>query len=392
MKKRVISLVILLAMTLLTVMASALETGYATVSMGSVSVKPGEVVEIKIEISDNPGLASWMFDLTWDTSAFILDAPLDQSVSVGEAFSGGIFLSKKTDNGVRVSWYNANDVASEGVMFSLTLLAKTEKTGQYEVGIECSEVNTINVAEETVTVRTANGTITVYNDSDPADQSESDVPPSSTPSETVPDDWDQTEDTSSATDDQPNDVFQGDSTDHGSDYLPFDDVKMTEYFYDAVIWAVAERITTGTTAATFSPHSPCTRAQVVTFLWRAAGSPEISSTTATYDDVEDGSYYEAAVRWAVAEGITTGTTETTFSPHSPCTRAQVVTFLWRAAGCPLIENGSIPFSDVPDGSYSQTAVCWAASMGITAGKTAISFAPDDTCTRAQVMTFIYRAK
>ncbi|MGN0968564.1 MAG: S-layer homology domain-containing protein, partial [Oscillospiraceae bacterium] len=170
---------------------------------------------------------------------------------------------------------------------------------------------------------------------------------------------------------------------------PFVDVSPEQYYYDAVLWAVSEGITNGQTADTFAPLSDCSRAQVVTFLWRAAGSPEPVGTDSTFTDVRSGSDYEKAVQWAVENGITTGITDTAFCPDGAVTRAQVVTFLWRAAGSPN-DYGVNSFDDVASGTYYADAVLWALKNGITLGNGANNFCPEDSCTRAQVVTFLYR--
>lgn len=172
--------------------------------------------------------------------------------------------------------------------------------------------------------------------------------------------------------------------------LTFKDVAPGAYYYDAVEWAVERGITAGTTATTFSPDDACTRAQTVTFLWRAAGSPAPKSSTNPFTDVAPGAYYYDAVLWAVEQGITTGTTATTFSPDSTVTRAQTVTFLYRAAGSPTA-TGHNPFADVATDAYYASAVNWAVSEGITTGVTTTAFSPDASCTRAQIVTFLYRA-
>ena len=169
----------------------------------------------------------------------------------------------------------------------------------------------------------------------------------------------------------------------------FVDVKTGDYFYDAVQWAVGKGITNGTSAETFSPEDPCTRAQIVTFLWRAAGSPEPKSTAAGMTDVVPGSYYAKAVAWAVENGITTGTAEGKFSPDATCTRAQAVTFLARAQNAKA--TGKTAFSDVPADSYFADAVAWAQANGVTTGTSETTFSPDSDCTRAQIVTFLYRA-
>ena len=168
----------------------------------------------------------------------------------------------------------------------------------------------------------------------------------------------------------------------------FTDVSEGTYYHDAVLWAVENGITNGTTAATFSPDGPCTRAQIVTFLWRAAGSPAASGSN-PFTDVSQGSYYYDAVLWAVSQGITAGTSATTFSPDTACTRAQAVTFLYRAAGSPAA-NGSDPFTDVFSGAYYAGAVQWAVGRSITHGTSTTTFSPDAGCTRAQIVTFLYR--
>ena len=170
---------------------------------------------------------------------------------------------------------------------------------------------------------------------------------------------------------------------------PFVDVKEGDYFYDAVLWAVEKGITDGTSATTFSPDAGCTRAQIVTFLWRAAGSPAPESSSNPFTDVEAGSYYYDAVLWAVEQGITKGTSATAFSPDTVCTRSQTVTLLYRAAGSPRTVGGT-PFTDVSDSAYYDSAVQWAVEHGVTAGTGANTFSPDATCTRAQIVTFLYR--
>lgn len=171
---------------------------------------------------------------------------------------------------------------------------------------------------------------------------------------------------------------------------PFTDVPSGAYYEDAVVWAVKKGITSGSSATTFDPNGNCTRAQAVTFLWRAAGSPEPKSATMPFTDVPAGSYFEKAVRWAVENGITKGTSDTTFSPDASCTRAQIVTFLWRAGGNPAV-SGNSAFSDVASDAYYAAAVAWAEKNGVTGGIGGGLFGSDNTCTRAQIVTFIYRS-
>ena len=171
----------------------------------------------------------------------------------------------------------------------------------------------------------------------------------------------------------------------------FNDVKPGDYFYDAVNWAVEKGITTGTSATTFSPNASCTRAQIVTFLWRASGSPEPKTASNPFTDVAANAYYCKAVLWAVENGITTGTSATTFSPDAPCTRAQGVTFLWRANGSKAA-SAAASFTDVASDAYYAPAVAWAAEQNVTGGVGNGLFSPDTTCTRAQNVSMLYRLR
>lgn len=171
----------------------------------------------------------------------------------------------------------------------------------------------------------------------------------------------------------------------------FNDVNPGDYFYDAVNWAVEKGITTGTSATTFSPNASCTRAQIVTFLWRASGSPEPKTASNPFTDVTANAYYRKAVLWAVENGITTGTSATTFSPDAPCTRAQGVTFLWRANGSKAA-SAAASFTDVASDAYYAPAVAWAAEQNVTGGVGNGLFSPDTTCTRAQNVSMLYRLR
>ena len=172
---------------------------------------------------------------------------------------------------------------------------------------------------------------------------------------------------------------------------PFQDVPDDAYYFEAVNWAVANNVTNGTSETTFSPNVGCTRAQVVTFLWRAAGQPEPTEGTNPFTDVKEGTYYYKAVLWAVEKGITNGTSETTFDPDETCTRGQIVTFLWRREGKPAPTGANNPFADVKPSAYFGSAVLWAVEKGITNGTSETTFEPNEDCTRAQVVTFLFRA-
>ena len=170
----------------------------------------------------------------------------------------------------------------------------------------------------------------------------------------------------------------------------FVDVAEGSYYEEAVDWAVKNGITTGTGNNYFTPDGICTRAQAVTFLWRVAGSPTPKTEAMPFEDVLDGSYYYEAVLWAVENGITVGTSATTFSPELTCSRAHIVTFLWRAANSPSVKTDN-PFTDVAADAYYIDAVLWAVKHKITVGTTLSTFSPDEGCTRAQIVTFLYRA-
>ena len=175
-----------------------------------------------------------------------------------------------------------------------------------------------------------------------------------------------------------------------TDPNPFTDVAGNAYYYNAVLWALDNHATGGKTATTFAPNAVCTRAQAVTFLWRAMGSPEPTSTVNPFTDVKPDAYYYKAVLWAVEKGVTGGVSATAFNPGGVCSRAQVVAFLWRAAGKPVV-NYAMNFADVPADSYYTEAARWAVSEGVTGGTSATVFSPSNSCTRAQIVTFLYRA-
>ena len=171
---------------------------------------------------------------------------------------------------------------------------------------------------------------------------------------------------------------------------PFSDVPGGAYYNAAVRWAVKNGIASGTDAKHFSPDAACTRAQAVTFLWRAAGSPAPTLAENPFTDVKPSDYCYDAVLWAVETGIAKGTGASTFSPDAACTRGQIVTFLYRAAGSPAGYANS-GYTDVPETSYCAAPVAWAVALRITSGTGTLTFSPDDLCTRAQIVTFLYRA-
>ncbi|MBQ4370324.1 MAG: carbohydrate-binding domain-containing protein [Oscillospiraceae bacterium] len=169
----------------------------------------------------------------------------------------------------------------------------------------------------------------------------------------------------------------------------FGDVEPGSWYSDAVAWAVENGITTGVSDTLFAPDKACTRAEIVTFLYRAALSPDVSGQL-VFEDVEPGSWYDSAVLWAVQNGVTAGVSDTLFAPEKTCTRAEAVTFLYRAALSPAV-SGKLPFEDVESGSWYEAAVVWALGKGITTGVSETSFAPEKECTRAEIVTLMYRA-
>ena len=168
----------------------------------------------------------------------------------------------------------------------------------------------------------------------------------------------------------------------------FEDVRESDFFYDAVQWAVSRGVTDGTSPTTFSPEEICTRAQVVTFLWRAKGEPEPKEMRSSFTDVEAGGYYEKAVFWALEEGVTTGTDDTSFSPDDPCTYAHIITFLWRANGSPEAGGSSWLTADWPE-SWYKDAVTWAERGGMFEGEDE-QFDPDAPCSRARTVVWLQR--
>jgi len=174
------------------------------------------------------------------------------------------------------------------------------------------------------------------------------------------------------------------------DILTFNDVTSKDYYYDSVKWAFMNNITSGTSEDLYSPEEYCTRAQTVTFLYRAAGCPSVDKTNCPFIDINESDYYYKAVLWAVSKGITSGTSENTFSPEEYCTRGQTLTFLYRYANVNFVESTDNPFVDINFSQYYYLPVLWGIANKITNGTTEITFSPEDICNRAQVVTFLYR--
>lgn len=332
--------------------------------------------EVSVRVSGNPGLAAWLFELSWDTSALPLAAPEDEAVEVGDSFRAGTLLVKQTDTGLRVAWYCVQDVKADGELFRFRVKPAASASGAYPVTVTCSAENTINVREEPVEVRTAGGVLTV------SAGGGTDSSGTSGGAGTSGNSGGGQRPVESQTPTEPVQSGQAEN--------PFRDVPEGAYYHDAVLWALRSGVTGGTAPDTFSPGAACTRAQTVTFLWRTAGSPEPSVADCAFTDVDRNSYYAKAVLWAAENGITGGTSASTFSPEARVTRAQAVTFLWRAAGS-VRSEGNNPFTDVAPGQYYSDAVQWAVTNGITCGTTATAFSPESGCTRGQIVTFLCRA-
>ncbi len=171
----------------------------------------------------------------------------------------------------------------------------------------------------------------------------------------------------------------------------FRDVASDAYYHEAVLWAVQQGITAGVGENKFGPNNPCTRDQIMTMLWRAAGSPGHQTAESAFTDVSQGDYFYDAVLWAVENGVTAGVGNNKFGPSNPCTRAQIVTFLWKARGSQEPTNTANQFTDVASDAYYAKAVAWAVENKVTSGVGNNHFGPDETCTRAQIVTFLWKA-
>ena len=346
--------VLLLTAILLVAFVPFASASGAQVTVSGAEISGGEKTDVSVDISGNTGLAAWMFEVTWDPELMSLEK---DSVKIGDGFSSGSMVVNDTQPGkLIITWYSVKNVSSDGQLFTFSLNA--EGAGSCPVNISCSEANTIDVKGNAVKVSTSGSVINIAGGKE-------DTPSSDAPTVTPP-------------------VSKPES----GNKLQFADVNESKYFYAAVMWAAESNVTTGTGAGRFSPDDTCTRAQTVTFLWRAAGCPEPENYVNQFKDVKYGSYYAKAVAWAVEQGITNGISKDKFGPDETVSRAQVVTFLWRMAGSKAAAGST--FADVAAGKYYAGAVTWAVNEGITNGTSAKTFSPDAGCTRAQIVTFLYR--
>lgn len=396
-----------------------------------IDVVPNMSIPLEVEIQYNPGLIGYSLVLECDRSVFYIDAEDENRICTpGDASKYGSFtVTPYYESGWKITWLSSYPSTENGILFTIPLkvgedaeFGKREvKLGYMESSAYTETGNSISLNRDTVHFAGTDISHThTYTDAITA-------PTCTEQGYTLHmcfcgDSYTDTyvDALGHAWDDgvitvQPTDENAGEKTytctrcgstrteviPATGGYIPCDGATCPgkafsdmpakgNWAHDPIDWAVSNEITNGTSASTFSPEEGCTRAQVVTFLWRAAGKPEPVSSANPFADVNEGAYYYNAVLWAVEKGITNGTSDTTFSPDETCTRAQIVTFLWRYEGEPAPTSIDNPFTDVKTSAYFGNAVLWAVENGITNGTSNTTFSPDDTCTRAQVVTFLYR--
>lgn len=380
----------------------------ASVKVGSVTANSGENVTIPVYLSNNTGIAGFTFTVKYQDGIKLTE------IKAGDLLSSGIFESN-VETG-KVTWFDSKNINDDGILLYLTFEIGST-SGSFAITVELANGALSNFVDENYSVKPVQfegGTIVV--DAHTHSYEAAKVSPTCTEqgytaytcscgdsykgdyTEALGHEWTAWETVVEATPTQEGseertctrcDEVESRTTPKAQN--PFVDVKESDYFYTPVLWAVQQGVTNGTTATTFSPDDPCTRGQVVTFLWRACGSPEPKLTVNPFKDISSSAYYYKAVMWAIEKGITAGTSANTFSPDDACTRAQVATFLWRAQGKPVPTASDNPFNDVNSNAYYYSAVLWAVENGITYGTGNGKFSPDDSCTRGQIVTFLYRA-
>lgn len=363
MNKKIATLFLICALMCICVLSvSAAATPAVSGTADTSSTK--DTVTVQLEMSDNPGLAAWKIELNWDPAVLELNP---ESITLAEPFADGMFVVNDEAAGkLTLVWANTGDVAADGNLVELTFdVADGAANGAYNIDI--STAGTRNESGDKVSVTTTDITVVLGEEESPIKPEEGDAP-------NVPE-----QNPGGETNTDPSPVVVN----------PFTDVESSAYYYSPVLWAVQNNITAGTSATTFSPNASCTRAQMVTFLWRSAGSPKPASGSNRFTDITKGTYYYDAVLWALEQGITSGTSATTFSPDDTVTRGQVVTFLWRMGGKAETSQNN-KFHDVSSSAYYATPVSWAVINGITQGTSAATFSPDSPCSRSQIVTFLYR--
>ena len=363
--KRLLSMLFIL--TILIGMLPVTAAGNPSISGTVDTATPGEQVTVTLDFSNNPGIASWTLMLEWDKDALQLD---EESITLDDGFAGGIFAANGDNTGeLRLAWASMENVEIDGTLLTLTFtVSESAEADTYPITITASGVS--NQEGETVSVTTSDAAVTLPEEERPNSRP-------SKPNEPA----DHKPVTESPEEEEPVKIS-------------FADMPETAYYYQPALWAAERGITSGTAPDMFSPEVPCDRAQAVTFLWRAYGSPEPTLTTNPFADISPDAYYYKAVLWAIEQGITTGTTETTFSPNAIVTRAQITAFLYRSVqatggGFQGAWMFRIPFTDLPEWAFESIAWCY--MKNITTGTSETTFSPDQPCTRGQIVTFLYRA-
>lgn len=362
---------------------------------------PGEQVEISVRASDNSGIASMTIGLEWNSEVLSL---AEAKTLTGNNFQTGMTAENKSIDGkYYFSWCDTKNQVNDGNVITLNFICNSDtSSGKYDIKLNISGLKDEN--GEVVDYTAANGIITVNNKSDnnSADNDnndnknddtrqgsstggrgnslkDKDAANNASPAPGGKDGSD------SATESAPKD--EGNSTDN-----IFTDIKESDYFYNAVIWAAKRGISTGVSDRLFAPYDKCNRAQAATFIWRFSNSPKTGLISNPFSDIKPDEYYYNAVLWGCDKNIINGVTKTEFSPSEPVTRAQFITLLWRLNGCPNLDksNEHNMFDDVSPNDYFYEPTYWAAEQGITNGTADGIFSPNDVCTRAQIITFLYR--
>ncbi len=375
--KRVIASVLI---ALLLCMAFAGGTAWAASPMITVSEaegRAGDEVKLSVEISGNPGIIAMQLQIAYDTRV------LELKKAIAKDYAGVSFGPTDSES-FSLIWEDVlhPNTTKNGVMAELTFQIKANApAGDSTVRVSYDPENVFDESYDNVTFHTQNGSVTVLGQSGEgaAGASGASGVDFTEPSEDKSSNTTGTTDASSSSDtNDPQDASP----------MPFSDVAVGAYYYNAVLWAVGSGITQGSSAMTFSPSGVCDRAQMVTFLWRAAGSPEPNAVTDPFSDVPVNAYYYKAVLWAAEKGITQGTGQGRFSPNARVTRDQSVTFLYRAVGQKV--EGNNPFVDISKELFCYDAVLWALQRGITTGTSASTFSPSADCLRGQIVTMLYR--
>ena len=359
MKKRFVALFCALTLLFCIPMSGFAATGPELSAVAELS-DDGKTVTVTVSVSGGSALCGGSFDIVYDAGALKC-----KTLVSGAALAGSIYMGNPhySENVARCGWMGVSGLSSDGIVAVATFELLSGAEGK-KLSFTLTEVSGFDASGGDVAISAKGAELSLPGSGGPTV-----TPTPVVPTPSVPDTGDDDE------------AF----------LMEFADVPKDAYYYDAVKWAVGKGITTGTSDTTFSPRLVCTRAQAVTFLWRAAGSPAPKVTSCPFTDVSSGAYYYKAVLWAVEKGITTGTSATTFSPNTVINRAQTVTFLYRAAGSPAVNKASSGFTDVPGGAWYENAVIWAVGKGVTTGTSATTFSPGSLCTRGQMVTFLYRA-